>query len=119
MNTSLAASEAPDIIVLDAGPDTRAAAETGYTADLTGKLDVSSLTPSGLSASRVDGKLYDVLILGAYTVGLYYNRDIFAKYGATPPKIWDELLALSKTLKSHGVTPIIAPAQDGVNPSFL
>jgi raffinose/stachyose/melibiose transport system substrate-binding protein len=63
--------------------------------------------------------VYGVAVLGAYTVGLYYNRDIFAKYGLTPPKTAAELFVIAKTLKAKGVTPMIAPSQDGVIPAFL
>ena len=99
LNTALAAGEAPDIIALDAGPDMRAAAAAGYTTDLTSRLDVTSLTPSGLSASKVDGRIYGVPIMGAYTVGLYYNRDIFAKQGLTPPKTWDDFITVANLLQ--------------------
>jgi raffinose/stachyose/melibiose transport system substrate-binding protein len=119
LNTALAAGEAPDIVALDAGPDLRAAAQAGYLADLTGHLDVTSLTQSGLSASKVDGRVFAVPIMGAYTVGLYYNRDIFTKQGLTPPRTWEEFLTVAKTLKARGITPMIAPAQDGVIPGFL
>jgi raffinose/stachyose/melibiose transport system substrate-binding protein len=119
MNTSLAAGEAPDIIALNAGPDTRAAALAGYTIDLSGKLDIASLTPSARAACLVDGKLYGVPILGAYTVGLYYNRDIFAREGLTPPATWDEFFAVAKALKAKNIAPMIAPAQDGTIPAFL
>lgn len=119
MNTSLVAGEAPDIIALNAGPDTETAAQSGYTTDLTGKLDVSSLTPSALSASQVSGKLFAVPILGAYTVGLYYNRDIFTKAGLTPPATWDEFFTVAKALKAKDIAPLMCPAQDGTIPSFL
>jgi raffinose/stachyose/melibiose transport system substrate-binding protein len=119
MNTSLAAGEAPDIIALNAGPDSKAAAQAGYTTDLTGKLDVSTLTPSALSASTIDGKLYGVPILGAYTVGLYWNRDIFGKAGLAPPSTWDEFIEVAKALKAKGIAPMIGPSQDGTIPGFL
>jgi ABC-type glycerol-3-phosphate transport system substrate-binding protein len=119
LNTALAAGEAPDLISVEPGPEMRAAAESGYLVDLTSLLDISTLTDAGQDASKIDGKVYGVPVLGAYTVGLYYNRDIFAKNGLEPPKTTAELLAIAKTLKAKGITPIIAPAQDGVIPAFL
>src|SRR5258708_5126318 len=86
MNTALAAGEAPDIIELRPGPELRAAAESDYVIDLTGKVDTSSLTGAGVDEAQADGKVYGVPVLGAYTVGLYYNRDIFAANGIKPPK---------------------------------
>ncbi|HEX3347244.1 MAG TPA: extracellular solute-binding protein [Acetobacteraceae bacterium] len=119
MNTSLAAGEAPDIIALNAGPDTKSAALAGYLADLTGQVDISTLKPSAASASLIDGKVYAVPILGSYTVGLYYNRDIFAKAKLTPPASSDEFFTVAKALKAQNIAPMIGPAQDGTIPGFL
>ena len=112
MQTALAAGEAPDILSLRAGGDVYATAKAGYIADLTGKLDVSSLTPGALEASHFDGRLYGVPMMGKFTVALFYNRDILARHGVTPPATWDELTASCRTLKSKGVAPLICPAQD-------
>jgi raffinose/stachyose/melibiose transport system substrate-binding protein len=119
INTALVAGEGPDLIGLAPGPETRVAAESGYIHDLTDLLDVSSLTEAGLDASKIDDKVYGVPVLGAYTVGLYYNVDIFNEHGITPPTTSDELLEVSAALKEKGVTPMIAPAQDGIIPAFL
>jgi raffinose/stachyose/melibiose transport system substrate-binding protein len=119
INTALAAGEGPDLLAVNPGPEMRAAASAGYLVDLTNALDTSTLTESGLDASRIDGKVYGVPVLGAYTVGLYYNLDIFAKLGLKPPTTAAELFSLAKTLKAQGVTPMIAPSQDGTIPAFL
>ncbi len=119
INTALAAGEGPDLIDVNPGPEARAAAEAGYLVDLTKLLDTSSLTDAGLDASTVDGKIYSVPVLGAYTVGLYYNRDIFEQNGLKPPATAADLFALCKTLKAKGITPMIAPSQDGTIPAFL
>jgi raffinose/stachyose/melibiose transport system substrate-binding protein len=119
MNTALAAGEAPDIIELRPGPEVRAAEEADYIVDLTGKVDTSNVSQSGVDASKIDGKTWAVPMLGEYTVGLYYNKDIFAANNLTPPKTADELLKLCPVLKAKGIAPMIAPSQDGVIPSFL
>jgi raffinose/stachyose/melibiose transport system substrate-binding protein len=67
----------------------------------------------------IDGKLFGVPILGSYTVGLYYNRDIFARQGLTPPATWEQYFAVAKALRDKGVTPMIGPSQDGTIPGFL
>jgi raffinose/stachyose/melibiose transport system substrate-binding protein len=118
MHTMLEAGAAPDIIALRAGGDVAAAARAGYIADLTGKLDVSSLTPTAVEGSKVDGKLYGVPVLGAYTVALFYNRDILDKHGIKPPATWDELTAACEALEAKHVVPMICPAQDISIPGF-
>ncbi len=119
INTALAAGEGPDLLDLNPGPEMRAAADSGYLVDLTSLLDISTLTDAAQDASKIDGHVYGVPVLGAYTVGLYYNREIFAKNGLQPPKTAEELFSLCKTLKAKGVTPMIAPSQDGTIPAFL
>ena len=119
MNTALAAGEAPDILELRPGPEVRAAEEAGYIVDLTGKVDTANVSQSGIDASQIDGKIWAVPMLGEYTVGLYYNKDIFAANNLTPPKTADELLKMCPGLKAKGIAAMIAPSQDGVIPSFL
>ena len=119
LNTALAAGEAPDLFGLSPGPDTAAAADAGYNVDLTDKIDISGLTPSAKAAVTIDGRVWSAPILGSYTVGLYYHRKVFADNGLTPPTNQTELMALCQTLKSKGIVPMIAPAQDGIIPAFL
>lgn len=118
MHTVLEAGEAPDIISLRAGGDVAAAARAGYIADLTGKLDLSSVKPDAIEGCKVDGKLYGVPMLGAYTVALFYNRAILAKHGIKPPATWEELATACAALKAKRVVPMICPAQDVSIPGF-
>jgi len=55
----------------------------------------------------VDGKPYLVPLSLDLTNTIWYNKKIFAEYNLTPPKTWDEFVALSKTLADAGETPII------------
>lgn len=44
----------------------------------------------------------------------YYNKKVFADAGiGSVPTTWDELIAVSKTLKEKGYTPIVQGAVDG------
>ena len=36
----------------------------------------------------------------------YYNKELFAKANAQPPKTWDELMALTRTFNDMGVAPL-------------
>lgn len=119
LNTALAAGEAPDLFGLNPGPQTAEAAAAGYAVDLTDRLDISGLTDSARAAVLIDDKVYSAPILGSYTVGLYYHRKIFDEHGLTPPSNQSEFMALCDTLRAKGITPMIAPAQDGIIPAFL
>lgn len=56
------------------------------------------------SAVSFNGKQY-ALPWGYYQWGVYYRKDIFEKHNLSVPKTWDDLLNVSATLKSNGVTP--------------
>ena len=85
--------------------------KAGKVADLTSDLDQNPewknrIFPSVLKSATVDGKVYGVPVNGVQPVVLYFNKDLFAKAGAQPPKTWDDLLALVKKFKAQGVAPI-------------
>ena len=56
------------------------------------------------SATTYNGKRY-LIPFNYHYVGVFYNPKVFAAAGASPPKTWDEFLALCKLLKSKGVAP--------------
>ena len=62
--------------------------------------------PSVLNTAAFNGKLYGIPVNGTQPVLLYYNKDLFAKVGAQPPRTWNDLLALVGTFKSAGIKPI-------------
>lgn len=66
---------------------------------------------SGFKANNVQyGLPYQALV-----TGFYYNKAILAKYNLTLPTTFDQLLGVTKTLKSHGVVTI---AQGANNSAF-
>jgi multiple sugar transport system substrate-binding protein len=61
--------------------------------------------PKGLRQYfTVGDKQYCVPLFAAYWV-MYYNKFIFAKAGVTPPKTWQELIAVADRVKAAGVKP--------------
>ncbi|WP_104083253.1 ABC transporter substrate-binding protein [Cryobacterium sp. Y11] len=67
-------------------------------------VDLSTIDPTALSLSKVDGKLYGMpLALSAPM--LYFNADLFIDSGldpATPPATWDEVRESAEALVAHG-----------------
>ncbi|MFN8589877.1 MAG: extracellular solute-binding protein [Thermomicrobiales bacterium] len=86
--------------------------------DLTGKVDVSGLTDTARGQVEVDGKVYGTP-LASYTVGIAYQKKIFADNGLKPPTTWQELKETAQALKDAGVSPIVLGAKDGVHPYFM
>ena len=83
----------------------------GKVADLTPQLDADPawkgrLLPSVLRATTFNGKVYGVPINGVQPVVLYFNKQLFRKVGAQPPKTWDDLLALVAKFKAAGIAPL-------------
>ncbi|MGW4076624.1 extracellular solute-binding protein [Streptomyces asiaticus] len=68
--------------------------------------------PTILDAGAIDGKHYGIPMRGMQPVILFYNKDVFEKAGAQPPKSWDDLLKLIDTFKDKGVTPFALAGTD-------
>lgn len=58
-----------------------------------------------------DGSLY-LITWNANVEYFWYNKDLFAQAGVTPPTTFDEFLQVSEQLKSHGITPISIHGKD-------
>lgn len=86
--------------------------------DLSGKVDVSGLSETARGQVEVDGKVYGTP-LASYTVGIAYQKPVFAAHGLEPPTTWQELKDTAQALKDAGETPIVLGAKDWVHPYFM
>ncbi len=69
--------------------------------------------PQGLrDAMSFNGKAYGLPYVVEYW-GVWYNKDIFAKYNLKVPTTWDEFLQVCETLKKNGITPMVQSVQGG------
>jgi arabinogalactan oligomer/maltooligosaccharide transport system substrate-binding protein len=93
---------APDVVRADVGliPEY---ASLHYIAPLDGTAalsDTQDFVAGPMNTTKYEGKTYGVPSV-TDTLGLLYNKDIFAKAGITkPPATWDELIADSATIKA-------------------
>lgn len=81
--------------------------EAGFFADCTdipGLIDNFSVTNRAPWTAK-DGKMFAVPF-AAVSHAVYYNKDIFQKAGVSVPQTWEDFLALCKTLKGKGYTPL-------------
>jgi len=60
---------------------------------------------------KQDGKLYAVP-LAQQTLQMFYNKDLFAKQGLTPPTTWAQFIEVNARLKEQGITPMAVGAKD-------
>jgi multiple sugar transport system substrate-binding protein/raffinose/stachyose/melibiose transport system substrate-binding protein len=74
--------------------------------------------PQGLrDAFTFNGKVYGLAYVVEYW-GVWYNKDVFAKYNLKVPTTWDEFLKVCETLKKNKVTPMLQSVQ-GRWPTFI
>ncbi|MCX5056707.1 MULTISPECIES: ABC transporter substrate-binding protein [unclassified Streptomyces] len=113
----LNSSDAPDLMEYNKGNATAGAlAKQGLLTDLTAeatkrgwdkKLSAGVRTTSMYDTSGVmgSGKWFGVPNYAEYTM-VFYNKDLFKKYGITEPKTFDELTAAMDEFVAKGVTPL-------------
>jgi raffinose/stachyose/melibiose transport system substrate-binding protein len=109
IRVAIGANDAPVIFENWGGGALKDYADAGKLEDLTASLGSAVSAryfKSVLDVARFDGKLYGVPVNGTQPVVLYYNKDLFAKVGAQPPKTWDDLLALVAKFKKAGIAPL-------------
>ncbi|SIM59847.1 ABC transporter substrate-binding protein [Micromonospora cremea] len=75
---------------------------------------LSKLSPDLRDITGIlDGTRYAALITSPAVEGVYYNKEVFAANGiAAPPKNFNEMVTLARTLKAKGVTPFYEMAAD-------
>jgi len=101
-------SEAPDVCLWFAGNRMKFFVDQNLFMDVSDLWEEEGLFDSMSSSVKpmtVDGKQYGVPY-SYYQWGVYYRTDIFAKYGLSVPKTWDEFMQVNDTLVANGVTPI-------------
>lgn len=106
----------PDIFSYDAGAGYLGVlASSGLAYDLTDHAKANGWYEKffdwGLEKSTFGGRLYGVTNQ-LEILGFFYNKEIFAKVGVTPPKSYEEFLAVAKKIKDAGYLPIILPDMD-------
>ncbi|WP_010104256.1 extracellular solute-binding protein [Verminephrobacter aporrectodeae] len=61
--------------------------------------------PSAFAATTTQGKVYGLPGENTTAAVIYYNTEIFARFGLTPPKTWSELMKLVEALRARDVAP--------------
>ncbi|MBN4049330.1 extracellular solute-binding protein [bacterium AH-315-N14] len=115
ISTQLAAGEGPDLLCV-----TQAYIKAGYVLDITSEPYVKKYSDSGLIGYRSNDKVY-AIPANSWFEGMFYNKEIFNKFGLKAPKNWAEYMALHETLKKNGVQPQVMGAKswESLNKSAL
>ncbi|HEX8629131.1 MAG TPA: extracellular solute-binding protein [Catenuloplanes sp.] len=107
---AMGSPNAPDVFWNWGGGSIASYVTAGQLLDLTPTLQADqkfkdAFLPSVLDAGKIDGKNYGIPLRGMQPVILFYNKDVFSRAGAQPPKTWAEVLSLIDTFKKAKVTP--------------
>lgn len=109
MSTALAGGRGGDVLQSRAYGGLEQVAKAGYLLplDATSVPELANFPAEALAAEtlRADKKVY-AIPFASQTLGLFVNTDVFTKAGVKPPETWEQLIAVSKTLKEKGITPI-------------
>ncbi len=108
LGTTIQAGEAPDLFWTNgtATSDLSNLVKQEAVMDLTGKIDVSAYSDMALKMTTIGGKQYLTPGAAIDTRAVYYNKDIFAKYGLKEPKNFAEFENILAVLKDAGEVPI-------------
>ena len=86
------------------GQDVRWMAIDGQLKDLTSVVTYKDrFVPTSLVPYTIEGKLYAVPYGAMNTSAIYYNKQIFAKYGLTPPRTYKDLVNVVQALHNQGI----------------
>ncbi|MDQ1056622.1 raffinose/stachyose/melibiose transport system substrate-binding protein [Arthrobacter globiformis] len=110
VRTAVGAGEGPTFIYGWGGGVLKSYVDAGQVEDLSAFIKENPevkerYLPSVLKNGEIEGRTYALPNNNVQPVVLYYNREVFDKVGAQPPKTWDELMALVPKFKEAGVAP--------------
>lgn len=109
LSTALAGGRGGDVLQSRAYGGLEQVAKAGYLLklDTANVPELANLPPEALAAEtlRADGGVYAVPF-ASQTLGIFFNKEIFAKAGIAEPTTWEQFLATCKTLKEKGFIPI-------------
>ena len=106
---AMSSGECPDMYTSWSGGPMNEYIESGFAQPLDELYDEYDLKDkymdAALAQATYDGKLYAVPTYNVSLAGIFYNKEMFDKYGLEVPKTVSELEAVCDKLKAEGITP--------------
>jgi raffinose/stachyose/melibiose transport system substrate-binding protein len=115
LQTQLRSGNGPDVFGYDTGPGFAGAlSKAGLLHDLTGAYAKYKWPVYDFAKQRVtfDGKLVGIPSQ-MEEVGVFYNKDIFARLGLSEPKNLSDLTAAATKIKAAGIIPMTLADKEG------
>ncbi len=113
LKVAMFSGEGPDILFNWGGESQLIFSREGLLYDLTKSLgqDKWGLSSGMFVTHSYREKIYGVPLFPSVEV-IWYNKEIFKKYGWKEPRTWDEFLALCTRIKAKGYIPIAMGGQE-------
>lgn len=120
MQADLAAGTPADLSLFYVGADTKALADTDLFADIAPMMEEDTAWSGNFKDTAVKSQLYEgtqysLPFLGYYE-GMFYNMELFDKYGLEAPTTYDNMLKAVETFSANGVVSL---ATSLAKPSYL
>lgn len=109
LSLAMSSNQTPDVYVQWGGANLATYVEAGQCADITEFMETDNYKDQFIDAAiqqcTYDEKIYAVPVENVSVAGIFYNKEVFEKYGLEEPTTISELEAVCEKLKSEGVTP--------------
>jgi multiple sugar transport system substrate-binding protein len=113
VRAALPTDKAPDLFTWWSTYRMKDLIDAGLVADLTDLWNKHKELPQGLRDSMsFNGKAYGLPYVVEYW-GVWYNKEVFAKYNLKVPTTWAEFTQVCDTLKKNKVTPMLQSVANG------
>ncbi len=113
LKVAMFGGEGPDILFNWGGESQLGFSREGLLYDLTQDLgkDRWGLSPGMFATHSYKGRIYGIPLFPSAEM-VWYNKEIFGKYGWKVPQTWDEFLTLCERIKAKGFIPIAMGGQE-------
>lgn len=105
LSVAMSGNDAPDVFHSWGGGWLKNFVDQGKVYDITEETDKSHFNELALNNATFDGKVYGMPLSLSIDV-VFYNKEIFDKYGLKAPKTYDEWLNVIDTLNKNEIIPI-------------
>ncbi len=107
--TAIASGQLPDVFLSWTGGTTNEYIKAGLLTDLTPYFNrdnyKAKFLDGAIAQATTNGRIYGFPVENAAIEGIWYNKDLFARYNIAIPKTIAELEAACDTFKANGITP--------------
>ncbi|MGG1554749.1 MULTISPECIES: ABC transporter substrate-binding protein [Paenibacillus] len=122
MKTRFSTADFPDLFLMQPGPKQYVKLRASETLkEWSGEKAVWDRIIPTMKDFQMDTskKIYGVPFGATGMMGIYYNKDVFAKAGIQPPKNYADMIEGAKKIKAAGITPFYEGVKDGWPPQVF